>query len=294
MCAPEDGVGLSALWSLITCGAGREGAEDAERAGEMWTADGVDGIVWSRVSKYDTGIVKDAIARPLIPQSDVLLWEFVCKIEVEPADVPGPDDSPSRLYNDEERQFAFNMLWSWREKCDPKPTMREVFDVFLVMDRMMKPVIEQKEGYTGFTDDAPPRWMGCTLSLDELITDLWTGHVLFYGENTITTASLASTVATLVWPLGAAEVLDRIRSDDPSSEISAIRWTPKFKLVYRTIAWLLREQTRAPGIKPLVFPDLAPPPEEAVREREASAARERASAFGSARPAATAAGGSSS
>ena len=353
----EEGLGLSALWSILTCSSREAGAGEEE-------AD--DGINYSRISRrYDLVFEdrrKSYLGRPGEEESPlhaqgVLLtakamhWDalpkvnthdmvtkFIEKIEKQPLisnhqheaytpTVPLSDEEAARMktalltwqsYNggtvtlrqplisnhqheaytptvplsDEEAARMKTALLTWQSYNGGTVTLRQLFNLYVVMDRIFKPVFEDKmTSLAGWSSTSPPRWNGESLTIHELLSDLWAGHVLLYGELTPNHTNIAPVLFDLTHFFGAVEevgldgkVVTRAKpsavstdreaapasgagaaaaretdgpaaaagreaSDAPGGDApdmtrppERFRWTADFRLAYRTIVWLLREQ----------------------------------------------------
>jgi hypothetical protein len=271
----EEGLGLSALWSLLTCTSGRD---EGSHAAALGGAD--DGINYSRISqRYDVVyhnrfhyqnassgledlpaqqtecLTKVAASWGVLPTKDNMLDDFLAKIEVKPAAASESlytYDPAAEALSLADRTDMRTCLLKWRERA---PTMRELFNLYVVMDRMWKPVIEEKAtSLDGWSTEAPPRWNGTDLSIDALLEDLWSGQVFLYGELTPNHENLMPILRDLIDVFHAAT--DKTSRADGSESgagasssktIEVIRWTERFHPVYRTIVWLMREQVRPWG-----------------------------------------------
>jgi len=269
----EEGLGLSALWSLLTCTGGRDEGASAT----VGVAD--DGINYSRISqRYDVVyhnrfhfpnaasgledlpaqqtecLTKLAASWGVLPSQDIMLDRFLSKIEIKPAAASESlytFDPAAEALSLAEREDMRTRLLKWRERS---PTMRELFNLYVVMDRMWKPVIEEKAtSLDGWNTMAPPRWNGADLSIDALLEDLWSGQVFLYGELTPNHENLTPILGDLIDIFGAAtdESPKAAASGEgaapgsaTSKSIEVVRWTERFQPVYRVIVWLMREQVR--------------------------------------------------
>lgn len=292
----EEGLGLAALWSVLTC-SGQGGAGSDE------DAEGDDGINYARISeRYDITfhdrhdfrssggrseaadlvkmpgcLTKAAMDRPVLPMSTAMLDDFLGKIEKRPPDALETEytHSPAAFpLSEDEAAYMRERFIRWRDAIPSKPpTVRDLFNLYVVLDRIWKPVFEEKStALAGWSHASPPRWKGEALSIDELLADLWSGHVLLYGELTPTHTNLAPILYDLIVTFGAAEDLSTgdvaaapsgrvdVVVGSPDAVVSAaaaaaaasatsrsqpperFQWTTKFQLVYRCLVWLLREQ----------------------------------------------------
>lgn len=309
----EEGLGLSALWSILTCSSREAGA------GEVETDDGIN---YSRISRrYDLVFEdqrKSYLGRPGEEQSPLhadgmlltaraMHWEalpkvnahdmvakFIEKIEKQPLISNHQHESytPTVPLSDEEAARMKTALMSWQAFNGGSVTLRQLFNLYVVMDRIFKPVFEDKmTSLAGWSSTSPPRWNGESLTIHELLSDLWAGHVLLYGELTPNHTNIAPVLFDLTRFFGAVEevspdgkVITRAapsavstdREGAPASGAGAaashaaagsaaatshaagdapesaapdmsrpperFRWTADFRLAYRTIVWLLREQ----------------------------------------------------
>lgn len=309
----EEGLGLSALWSILTCSSREAGAGDEE-------AD--DGINYSRISRrYDLVFEdrrKSYLGRPgeeesplhahgMLLTAKAMHWDalpkvnahdmvtkFIEKIEKQPLISNHQHESytPTVPLSDEEAARMKTALLTWQSFNGGSVTLRQLFNLYVVMDRIFKPVFEDKmTSLAGWSSTSPPRWNGESLTIHELLSDLWAGHVLLYGELTPNHTNIAPVLFDLTHFFGAVEevsldgkvvtrekpsVVSTDRAGSPASGAGAaashaaagpaaaaaheaggpsgaaspdmtrpperFRWTTDFRLAYRTIVWLLREQ----------------------------------------------------
>jgi hypothetical protein len=295
----EEGLGLAALWSVLTCSGQGSGGSDEDDVPD-------DGINYARISeRYDivfrdrhdfrsvggrseaadvvkmSGcLTKAAMDRPVLPMSSAMLDAFLAKIEKRPPDALETEythDPAAFPLSEGEVAYMRDRFIRWRDAVPGRPpTVRELFNLYVVLDRIWKPVFEEKStALAGWSHASPPRWKGEALSIDELLADLWSGHVLLYGELTPTHTNLAPILFDLIVIFGAATDLSTgdaaadgavrvdvvVGSASASSSSSAaesgavtapttsrvqppdrFQWTRNFQLVYRSLVWLLREQ----------------------------------------------------
>lgn len=206
-------------------------------------------------------LTKLAASWGVLPSQDLMLTKFLEKIEIKPAGASESlytYDPAAETLSVEDREDMRARLIRWRDRSTPPPSMRELFNLYVVMDRMWKPVIEEKaSSMEGWSTLAPPRWNGVDLSIDELLADLWSGQVFLYGELTPTHENLTPILRDLIDVFGAAADVssegEQVDGDGASSGSGVpakttvpevIRWTDRFHPVYRTIVWLMREQVR--------------------------------------------------
>jgi len=222
-------------------------------------------------------LTKEALSWSVLPEASRsdMIDKFIGKIEKHPP----RGSSGVDVLTAEERSRMKAALQAWQAAHASNVSLRDLFNLYVVMDRVFKPVFEDKmTSLAGWTDRAPPRWKGETLTIHELLSDLWAGHVLLYGELTPNHSNVAPVLYDLIHyfgavdevgeggapegppaaasgagasPRGAGAVASAASSESGATSSTGatmsrpparFRWTDDFHLVYRTIVWLLREQ----------------------------------------------------